>query len=424
MRPSRLALFFGGLCLPLLAQATNGYFSHGAGTRSKAMAGAGSALAEDALSASINPANLALAGPRLDLGTSLFLPERGFHANADARPGTPQIPPGQYDSKQKWFLIPQFAWSREVTDNSVAGVVLSANGLSTKYAAPLFRYFERPGTPASARATSPVGSDLYQAFVHLPWSLRVNDELTAGIAPVLALQAFRARGMGPFRTVSTAPDAVSDNGFDYSRGIGVSIGVNYRPTEKLSLAAGWQPRIDMTPFDDYRGAFAEQGDFDIPATFQIGVSYRVLDDLTLSADYQEIRYSDVAAVGNDNDRPLTPGDLGSDDGIGGGWDDAKVVKIGARWQYAPDLVLRAGYSRSNQVIPNTQAMINIVAPAVSREHYSLGFSRRADTGSEWSTALTWSPEESVRGLNPNTGEQSGDLQMEQLELEVSYSWRF
>ncbi|MDZ7802965.1 OmpP1/FadL family transporter [Thiohalophilus sp.] len=424
MSNTRYALLILVLSFPVLAHATNGYFSHGAGTKSKAMAGAGSAIPEDALNAAINPANLVLVGPRVDAGASLFLPVRGFRANDDATAGTPQIPPGQYDSEQSWFLIPQFAWAHKLSEDSATGVVISANGLSTRYDAPLFRFFEQPGAPDEQRASAPVGADLYQLFVHVPYSIRLGPNFTAGIGPIMAVQAFRARGMEPFRAVSIAPDAVTNNGFDYSYGIGLSLGLNYRPTEWVALAFGLQPRIDMTPFDKYQGAFAEQGDFDIPLAFQFGVSFEPHDDLTLSIDYQEIRYSEIAAIGNTNNRPLTTVELGSDEGIGGGWDDAQVLKLGARWHYAHDLVLRAGYSRMNQIIPRTQAMINIVAPAVSREHFSIGFTKQLDPGHEWSAALTWSPEESVRGLNPNTGDQTGDLQMQQTELEIIYSWRF
>lgn len=413
-----LALFF-----PALVCATNGYFSHGAGTKSKAMAGAGSAIPEDALNAAINPANLVLVGSRVDAGASLFMPERGFKANDDASAGTPQIPPGQYNSEQSWFLIPQFAWAHKLSEDSATGVVISANGLSTRYDAPLFRFFERAGAPEEQRASAPVGADLYQLFVHVPYSIRLSPNFTAGIGPIMAVQAFRARGMEPFRAVSIAPNAVSNNGFDYSYGVGLSLGLNYRPTERVALAVGLQPRIDMTSFDDYQGAFAEQGDFDIPTTFQLGASFLPHDDLTLSIDYQEIRYSEIAAIGNANDRPLTRVELGSDEGLGGGWNDAQVIKMGARWQYTPELVLRAGYSRMSQIIPKTQAMINIVAPAVSREHFSIGFTRQLDTDNEWSAALTWSPKESVRGVNPNTGNQTGDLQMQQIELEIVYSWR-
>ena len=58
--------------LPVTASATNGYFTHGIGARSLAVAGVGVALPQDGLAAAINPAGIARLGNRLDLGVSLL----------------------------------------------------------------------------------------------------------------------------------------------------------------------------------------------------------------------------------------------------------------------------------------------------------------------------------------------------------------
>jgi hypothetical protein len=59
------------LFLPLTARATNGYWAHGYGTKSKAMAGAGAALPLDAMDAAQNPAKMVFLGNRLDFGVAL-----------------------------------------------------------------------------------------------------------------------------------------------------------------------------------------------------------------------------------------------------------------------------------------------------------------------------------------------------------------
>ena len=399
--------------------ATNGYFSHGIGTKSKGMAGAGVALPEDAASGAMNPASLVLVGSRMELGGSLFLPDRGFRANNDAT-GPVQIPPKKYDSENSLFLIPQFAYSRQLDADMAIGLALVMNGLNTEYDDKIFRYFERPGF----EATSPTGVDLYQMIVHLPYSQRISDRLSLGIAPMVGLQAFRARGLEPFGAVSLYPEDVTGNGFDYSHGLGISFGVNYRPVDGVALGLGLQTRMRMTEFDDYRGLFAEQGDFDIPASFQLGAAFRLNEELDLVLDYQRIDYSSVASVGNPNDTPLMTPILGDDDGIGGGWRDAKVFKVGLRWQYDAKTVLRAGYSHGNQIIPPNQALLNILAPAVGRDHCTVGLTRELSKDHELSLSLMYSPREEVKGTNPNTSGQTGTLYMEQTELEVSYSWLF
>ena len=399
--------------------ATNGYFTHGLGTKSKGMAGAGVAQPEDASSGALNPANLSLVGSRMDIGASLFMPKRGFTANDDAT-GPVQIAPRDYESKNSFFLIPQFAYSRKIDESNTVGLALVMNGLNTEYDEAIFRYFERPGW----EATAPTGVDLYQMMLHVPYSYTVSEKLSLGIGPIIGLQAFRARGLMPFGAVSLYPDDVTNNGFDYSYGLGLSLGVNYRPTDLIALGLGIQTRMRMTEFEEYRGLFAEQGDFDIPATFQMGTAFHLTDELMLMVDYQRIYYSSIAAVGNRNDIPLMMPILGADDGIGGGWRDAKIAKAGIRWQYDPDTVLRAGYSHGNQIIPNNQALLNILAPAVGRDHYSLGMTRQLSAEREISLSLTYSPRDELTGTNPNTSGQTGTLYMEQTELEVTFGWLF
>ena len=70
-----LALVF---CFSGVAQATNGYFANGYSLESKALGGAGVALPQGSLDASVNPAEMAFVGTRIDLGLSLFNPNREY----------------------------------------------------------------------------------------------------------------------------------------------------------------------------------------------------------------------------------------------------------------------------------------------------------------------------------------------------------
>ena len=61
--------------------ATNGYFTHGVGTNSKAMAGAGDAMPEMAIDVANNPASGILVEPSVDLGIAVFSPRRSYSAS-------------------------------------------------------------------------------------------------------------------------------------------------------------------------------------------------------------------------------------------------------------------------------------------------------------------------------------------------------
>jgi len=83
------------LCFSGVAQATNGYFANGYSIESKAMAGAGVALPQGSLDASTNPASMAFVGNRVDIGLSLFNPNREYTVKGNPS-GDPYLglPPG------------------------------------------------------------------------------------------------------------------------------------------------------------------------------------------------------------------------------------------------------------------------------------------------------------------------------------------
>ncbi|MCG6967354.1 MAG: outer membrane protein transport protein [Chromatiaceae bacterium] len=189
----------------------------------------------------------------------------------------------------------------------------------------------------------------------------------------------------------------------------------------------------MSQFDNYKGLFAEEGDFDIPAIFQLGISYRLVPSTTLVTDYQHIGYGDIKSLANPNDEalnsasPTDPNWMGNPGGIGGGWKKANIFKLGIEWKYSGRLALRAGYSKANQIIPKSQTLINIVSPVVNDEHYTLGTGYALDNESQLHFVLRYAPKVTISGYAPNTGGkngQQGDIYMEQTDFVISYSNSF
>ena len=422
------ALFLCSTVAAPVALATNGYWSHGYGPKSKAMAGACVAMTYGPMCSSTNPATLVRVGDKMEFGLSLFAPDRGFTANDDGSPvgpplGPPSIPAGEYDSDNQFFLIPHFGYNRMLDEYSSIGIAVGGNGgLNTEYDSAVFRNFGNPMMPETL-ATSPTGIDMLQAFVGLTYSRALNERHSIGITPILAIQTLEVTGLEPFKPFSLHPDKLTNKGQEVTYGGGVRIGWLGQVTDRLRLGASYQSRIWMEPFDDYKGLLAEEGDFDIPANLDLGFAYDVTPDVTFSFNYQRIWYSDVASIGNASDLVFMPGTtlLGTDDGLGFGWEDMDIYKFGIEWRTNSDLTLRAGYSRNNQVIPNDQALFNILAPATVRDHYTAGFSYRLSDKYELSGAAMYAPTDTVRGTNPNTGPQTGELRMNQWEVLVGLS---
>ncbi len=438
------------LALPGTASATNGYISHGYGAKSKAMAGAGTALVLDTINGATNPATMVHLGGRTDFGAALFSPRRRYTAdNNGYRPGDPgppfpSFPAGTYDSDKEYFLIPNFGYSRMLDNESSIGIsVYGSGGMNTEYPNAVFAPFN-PVDPATGQAipgapvaSSPAGVDLAQLLIGVSYSQKLNDQHSLGILPIFAVQRFKAYGLEPFMGFSESPRHVTNNGYDISYGGGLRLGWFGQLTDQISAGAYYQTKLWMSNFDDYKGLFAEQGDFDLPAQFSLGIAFKAAPTLTLAFDIQHIRFSEISSVSNKHDIPFfdysamatvgrpTPRTLlGTSDGIGFGWDDMTVGKLGAAWDFRPDMTLRAGYSHANQAIPSTQGLFNIIAPAVITDHITFGLTWQTETNSDLNFSFMYALNEEVSGSNPNVGPQTGSIEMEQYELEVSWGMRF
>ena len=410
----RLILFLIAAAVSIPAWATNGYFSHGYGTASKAMAGAGTALPLDTLSAATNPANMFHIGERMDIGISLFNPKRGYEADANGG----AIPPGKHDSDKNAFLVPSFGRNWILDDKSTFGVSIGANGgMNTSYSSNPFRNF--------GPSTNPAGIDFSQLFVGATYARRLSDRHTLGITPVLVLQSLKVEGLEPFTGLSVHPNDVTNRGRDWSVGGAVRIGWLGEINDRLSLGASVQSRGYMAKFDKYKGLMAEAGDFDLPPQLNLGLAWKFSDTATGVVDYQRINYGDIKSLSNSNDYLFAPpNNLGGDDGLGFGWDDVGILKLGVQWEYSSRLTLRTGYSYASDAISNEESLFNLLAPAVVKEHLSVGATWRYDKHSAINVAFTRGLKKSSDGTNPNVAPQTGSLYLSVNELEISWSKSF
>jgi long-chain fatty acid transport protein len=490
------------LALPATASATNGYFAHGWGTKSKAMAGVATALPQDTLVTATNPAGMAFLGRRFDLGVAFFSPsDRGYQANSDfatqSVPATTpagqafdvQLPtsafvtPGQYDSDSDWFLIPSIGYNHPLNDRSTLGIAIYGNGgMNTDYPNAVWENFAPapnqrvidgqqvfatlpPGTPISERgrlliqdgapvpitqpipgsqngnpggvltATEPTGVNLEQLFVEVPYTIKLADNQAFGIAPVFAMQSFEAEGLQPFQAASVDPANVTNNGKDWSYGVGLHLGWYGEVNDQLALGLSYRTKMWMSAFDKYSGLFADGGSFDIPAMFNFGLAYKVQPNVTVGFDYQHIFYNEIDSISNSNDLDLTPCFgaspkpsycLGGSAGLGFGWDSMDVFKLGVRWDQSEKWKFFGGVSYNTDFLKSDrQALFNVLAPATVRWHLALGGTYVHSAKDEFNLAFSYMPKETVDGTSPDiTGTQTGSLYMEQMDIEISWNHKF
>ncbi len=405
------------------AMATNGYFSHGYGTQYKGMAGAGVALSIGTLSAATNPASMVGAGAGYDVGIAYFSPIRQFEVigNPSGFPGTFGLAPGIVESSSNTFIIPSLGANWMLNETASAGVSIYGNGgMNSNYESPVF-------------GADPTGVDFSQLFIAPSYAVQLKEQHSLGASLIIAYQRFKAEGLEAFGGFSTDATKLSGNDFSTSIGFGYKAGYIGEFSEMISVGASYQFKTQMGEFDEYAGLFAEQGDFDIPATWTAGVALSPNDELTIVADVQGIQYSGVASISNpmlqfDPATGAPTNALGGDNGAGFGWQDMTIIKIGAQYQLSEGMALRLGFSTASQPIPDgndsRDLIFNILAPAVVEQHISLGFSKYIEGGREFSLALTKVLSNTISGPNPleAPGQQTIELTMNQLEIEAGFSF--
>jgi long-chain fatty acid transport protein len=412
------------------AYATNGYFSHGYGIRYKGMAGAGVSLFQSSLGAATNPAGLVFLGNRYDFNLAVFNPNREFTVlgNPSGFPGTFGLAPGTVKSDKGTFLIPSLGANWSLNDQSSLGVSFYGNGgMNTEYPSAVFG------------GSSPTGVNLSQMFLNTTYSRKLGENHSFGLSVILAYQMFEATGLEAFGTFSMDQTKLTGNGLDNASGFGAKVGYMGELTIGLRLGVAYQSKITMSEFKNYAGLFAEQGGFNIPASWTIGLSYDVSDWL-FAFDIQQIMYSDVKSIANSIDPTALPAafpdgsggfipnpnqvKLGENGGSGFGWKDMTIFKFGTQFNGIESWKIRGGFSYAQQPIPDIEMLFNILAPGVIEKHVTLGCSKELKNSKEISLAVMHGISQSVNGPNrfeaPN--QQNIELKMNQWEFELGLSF--
>ncbi len=449
--------------------ATTGYFALAYGPKSSSMAGAVVAAPQDATIAAVNPAGMGLVGERVDISLMLFSPHREASLDPRALGGSFEV---EKKSSRDIFLIPNGGFSYRINDRLSWGLSVYGNGgMNTTYSRNI--YDETAAVlgaaamgGAAGAALVPEGSttgiadtgelmiDLGQLILAPTLSYQATSNHSFGISALLGVQYFKAKGLGNFqcftRTGATqngnacAPgnpgplaagfvgaNDLTDNGYDIAYGIGVRVGWVGKIHPMVTLGVAGASPIYMTKFNKYSDMFAEQGGFDIPANFTAGIAFRPVTDFLLSFDYQRIFYGGVNAVANKGpvaspSGPSIPAGqsyLGESNGLGFGWEDINVYRIGLQYQFNPSWTFSAGYSWNDRPFDADQLLFNILAPAVNTKHMTFGISYSPDKYSEWNLSYQHAFEETLSSEQTAFG-VPGSVSMYQNAVEIGYSWKF
>jgi len=435
-----LALAAGG------AHATDGYFANGYGMKAIGMGGAAAAVAQEPFGGAVNPGAMSFLGTQWQLGLSWFSPDREASRTGSGMAGVD----GSVTSGSNNFFIPEFGWNWRWRPDLAFGITVFGNGgMNTDYPggqipqqSACAAFNPSPGPYNLLCGNGSLGVDLMQLMVapYVSWQFMPGQSI--GIAPTLAYQRFEANGLQAFDNpmLSTAPGSVTNNGYSSSWGGGVRIGWMGQFTEQFALGAPYATKMWMGAFDDYRGLFAQAGDFDIPSNFTLGGSFRPTPDWLLALDFQRIFYGDADSVSNPSAlighcAPPPPGVpnpancLGGSDGAGFGWQDINVWKFGVQYRLNEQWTLRGGYNYTQNPVQPQDVTFNIIAPGIVQNQWTLGATWKIDQASEITGMFMYAQRNSLTGTSLFTGfgappTTSETISMKEMQIGIAYTMHY
>ncbi|MCK4951271.1 MAG: porin [Gammaproteobacteria bacterium] len=421
-----------------IAHATNGMFMIGYGPKSRAMGGTSIANPQSVMAGATNPAAFNALKDTMVVGADLFKPV------ANVRLGSVEVNSGAKligSRKDNLFIMPGMGGVMKLSRKIKAGMTMVGAGGGGSLYEPN-PYNAASNDPAN-RTDIPVEVELFILQMNPTISYKINKQHAVGASLVIGIQRFRAAGLALFKTFTitqlTDPDAAADRltgrGIDWAGGLGVRVGwLGNFLNKRLTLGASATTQTYMSRFKKYSELFAEHGRFNTPANIGVGMSYKFNKKFLVAFDVTHTFYEGVAAVSNQGpettgaplgDNP-TPRRLGQDDGLGFGWEDQTVYKLGLAYKLNKKWELRGGWNYGKSPIDETRNIIfNITAPATTQNHLTLGVGYKLSRGMEINASYVHAYRFSQNGPTyiSDNGDNTGEIEMYQDSITIGMNMR-
>lgn len=384
----RLTLLAASLFTSAAAFATNGDTMMAVGSQNTALGGTGVAHFVGAESTFANPALLGQStGREINGGLVIFRPA------VDNTGFTQTTPAG---SSATTNYIPDVSYSSRISDNLSYGIAMAGiAGMGVNYTGASAFYVKAKTTLSILKIVPTIAYN--------------RDNYGIGFSPVLQYGSLAISydttgnpGGGPRNPAHNA---------NTNTGLGYSLGGYYNALPELTLAAAYNAAIKMRYGTQLSAAgvgfgqvFADK--LDQPAEVKAGVSYKLANSYTLTADYRLIQWGSAAGY-----REF-------------GWKDQNVVAVGGKYA-GEGYWLGIGYNHANNPISvfangvpanatNGQNGVgnmfnNLMFPAIVKSSYTIGGGYSLSKSLDLDASLVFSPKvtsrvdiSDSRGMVPNS----------------------
>ena len=336
-------------------------------------------------------------------------------------------------------ITPTFSWaptiSRSVpqitdTNESLAGFAISLSALGGQSIGSLNlsiahavvdNHVQALSAPQLDVSAELADSKLKRTVVAPSFVSNFGASGTFGVTAILAYQRFASLGLGETALNEDAPvQSVIPGETSYGAGLRLDAGDSL--LGRLSWSAAFQSRVNMDALNSLRGVYSDPGQFDIPSSTSVGLSYALTPALSFDVGAQRVRYSAVTPFTS----PALPRRflalLGSGASPVFAWQDLTVYSAG--WMWRDDTIgnVELRYTSRQQPSP-TSALLRNALDANPADHtvafaYSRSTGRQATLSVQaiYSSAAYFLGVPSYRASDRTTGSQ--------IEYQAAWGMRF
>jgi long-chain fatty acid transport protein len=255
---------------------------------------------------------------------------------------------------------------------------------------------------------------------------RLNDNQMVGVSAVFVTQSYGVSRLGmqsynqslPTNLRSTIYDPYQETGY----GAGVNLALSSEITDGVTLDAGFQSRINMNEFANYRGVYSQPADLDIPARARLGLAFQASDKSWLNVSVERVLYSEVGAFASQNLPGRFLSLLGDSTSPSFSWDDLTVYSVGWAWADNKGTSWHVDFSSRSQPSPSSRILSQAIDADLAQNAMTIGYSRRMSMTSRINVNAAYAPAEYAFGgnvLGVTTDQLSQDF-----ELEAFWTWDF
>ena len=255
---------------------------------------------------------------------------------------------------------------------------------------------------------------------------QLNDRQMIGVSAVFVTQSYGVSGLGMHSYNQSLPNNLRPTIYDpYQEtgyGAGVSLALRSELTDGITLDAGFQSRIDMNEFANYRGVYSQPADLDIPARARLGLAFQASDKSWLNVSVERVLYSEIGAFASRNLPGRFLSLLGDSTSPSFSWDDLTVYSVGWAWADNKGTSWHVDFSSRSQPSPSSRILSQAIDSDLAQNAMTIGFSRRMSVTSRFNVNAAYAPAEYAFGgnvLGVTTDQLSQDF-----ELEAFWTWDF